>query len=432
MASPASPASTARPASPAVTHTSGARVIGSDAEAIDVATRLSAQLASTAAERDLGRRHPDVELAELAGSGLLGITVPRSHGGPGVSCRTLCTVIRLLASGDGSMGQIPQNHFFCLDAVRENGSAEQLGFFYGLVLRGVRFGNALVNARQPDGSAVATTIGPHPGGGYLVTGAKSYATGALSADWVPVAATDSHERMHMAFIPRDAAGLVIVDDWDGFGQRTTASGSAILGRVHADAGWVIPLWQTQEYPNTFRAFTQLIHAAIDIGIAEGALRAGADYLRRYVSGQPGAREPAREDPIVVHHYGELVVLVRSARALLEQAADVVDDARAALAGPGLPAEAAAGWEAEANVAMAAARAHADRVTVQATSEWLELAGASAAQRPLGFDRYWRDVRTHTMHDPRRKRVHEVGNYSLNGVFPSRGWRQPAPKPAEGR
>lgn len=402
---------------------SAAHVIGSDAEAVDVATRLSARLAGTAAERDLDRRLPETELAELAASGLLGITVPRSHGGPGVSSRTLCTVIRLLSSGDGSVGQIPQNHFFCLDAVRESGSAGQLDFFYGLVLQGERFGNALVNTRQPDGSAGTTTIAPDPdGGGYLITGAKSYATGALSADWVPVAATDEQERVHTAFIPRDAPGLVIIDDWDGFGQRTTASGSAILERVHAEAGWVIPTWKSFGYANTFRAFTQLIHAAIDIGIAEGALRAGADYLRGYASGKPaGGSEPARDDPVVIHHFGELTVLVRSARALLEQAADVVDEARTALAEPDVDDDAAARWEAEANVAMAAARAHADRVTVQAASEWFELAGASAARRSLGLDRYWRDVRTHTLHDPRRKRVHEVGNYSLNDVFPQRGW-----------
>jgi alkylation response protein AidB-like acyl-CoA dehydrogenase len=239
--------------------------------------------------------------------------------------------------------------------------------------------------------------------------------------------------VHTAFIPRDAPGLVVVDDWDGFGQRTTASGSAILGQVHADADWVIPTWKSFEYPNTFRAFTQLIHAAIDIGIAEGALGAAADYLRGYARGQPGGgAEPARDDPVVIHHFGELIVLVRSARALLEQAADVVDEARAALADPGLAVGAAARWEAEANVAMAAARAHADRVTVQAASEWFELAGASAARRPLGLDRYWRDVRTHTLHDPRRKRVHEVGNYSLNDAFPQREYgRAPAARSAGG-
>jgi SfnB family sulfur acquisition oxidoreductase len=410
-------------ASPARTASAGdTHVISSDAEAIGVATRLASRLADTATERDQGRRLPDTELAELASSGLLSITVPQSHGGPGVTCLTLCTVIRLLSSGDGSVGQIPQNHFFCLDAVRENGSADQADFFYRLVLDGARFGNALVNTRQPGGSAGATTIEPAPGGGYLVSGAKSYSTGALSADWVPVAATDRDERMHMAFIPRDAPGLVVVDDWDGFGQRTTASGSVILRQAHAEARWVIPTWKAIEYPNTFRAFTQLIHAAIDIGIAEGALAAGADYLRGYASGQPaGGAEPAREDPVVIHHFGELTVLVRSARALLEQAAGIVDEARAALAEPGLPADAAARWEAEANVAMSSARAHADRVTVQAASEWFELAGASAARTPLGLDRYWRDVRTHTLHDPRRKRVFEVGNYTLNDVLPQRGW-----------
>jgi alkylation response protein AidB-like acyl-CoA dehydrogenase len=169
--------------------------------------------------------------------------------------------------------------------------------------------------------------------------------GALFADWVPVAAVDPQERTHMAFIPRSAPGLVVVDDWDGIGQRTTASGSAILVQVRAEANWVVPTWRSFEYPNTFRSFTQLMHAAIDIGIAEGALRACAGFLSGYVSNGPGgAAELARADPVVIHQYGELTVLVRSARALLEQAAEVVDAARAALADPGVTGDSAARWE----------------------------------------------------------------------------------------
>ncbi|MEU8394850.1 acyl-CoA dehydrogenase family protein [Nonomuraea sp. NPDC048892] len=165
--------------------------------------------------------------------------------------------------------------------------------------------------------------------------------------------------------------------------------------------------------STFRSFGLLIHAAIDTGIAEGALTEADAFLRGYTKGGwPGALpEKVVEDPVVVQRFGELAVLTRAARALLESAGEAVDRARAAAPEE---FEELAG---EAAVAMAAARAQADRAANRVTSEWFELAGASAARGPLGLDRHWRNARTHTVHDPRRAKVHDVGNYHLNGIAP---------------
>ncbi|WP_326824678.1 SfnB family sulfur acquisition oxidoreductase [Streptosporangium sp. NBC_01756] len=395
-------------------------VIKTDEEAVEVARALARRFAEGAARRDAERILPVAEIEALSESGLLGITVPADHGGAGVRTATLGAVIRELAAADGSIGQIPQNHFWYVDALRENGTPDQLAFFYREVLAGRQFGNAAVDGRAADGSREHARLRPGRDGGFLISGRKIYSTGALFAHWIPVIALDDEERHRTAFVPRDAPGLTVVDDWDGMGQRTTASGTVLLEEVHVPADRIIAGHRGNERPSTFRSFGLLIHAAIDTGIAEGALADAAAFLRGYVKGGWPGNEAARvvDDPVVVQRFGELAVLTRAARALLESAGNVVDEARAAIAGTDDPEEAAR-WETAAAVAMAAARAQADTAANRVTSEWFELAGASASLRSHNLDRHWRNARTHTMHDPRRTKVHDVGNFHLNGIAPAR-------------
>ncbi|MEV0615715.1 SfnB family sulfur acquisition oxidoreductase [Nonomuraea sp. NPDC050404] len=386
-----------------------AHVIKTDEEAIEVARELAAGFAEGAARRDAERILPTAEIEALSESGLLGITVPAGHGGAGVRTATLGAVIRELSAADGSIGQIPQNHFWYLDSLREHGTPGLQTFLYAEVLAGRRLGNAAVDARGPDGERERATLRPHDGG-YLISGRKIYSTGALFAHWIPVTTLDEDSH-HVAFVPRDAPGLTVVDDWDGFGQRTTASGTVLLEEVFVPADRIMPV--RRQDVTTFRSFGLLIHAAIDTGIAEGALADAAAFLRGYTKGGwPGARaEKVVDDPVVVQRFGELAVQTRAARALLESAGDAVDRARAAAPED---FERLAG---EAAVAMAAARAQADRAANRVTGEWFELAGAGAVRGPLGLDRHWRNARTHTVHDPRRAKVHDVGNYHLNGIAP---------------
>ncbi|MEV0388538.1 SfnB family sulfur acquisition oxidoreductase [Nonomuraea sp. NPDC050643] len=386
-----------------------AHVIKTDEEAVAVARELAAGFAEGAARRDAERVLPVAEIEALSGSGLLAITVPARHGGAGVRTATVGAVIRELSAADGSIGQIPQNHFWYVDSLREHGTPEQQAFFYREVLAGRRLGNAAVDARGPGGAREHAKLRPHEGG-HLISGHKVYSTGALFAHWIPVTATDG-DSYSVAFVPRDAPGLTVVDDWDGFGQRTTASGTVLLDDVFVPADHVMPV--RRDDVSTFRSFGLLIHAAIDTGIAEGALADAAAFLRGYVKGGwPGSQaEKVVEDPVVVQTFGELAVLTRAARALLESAGDAVDRARAAAPED---FERLAG---EAAVAMAAARAQADRAANRVTGEWFELAGAGATRSGLNLDRHWRNARTHTVHDPRRAKVHDVGNYHLNGIAP---------------
>lgn len=390
--------------------------IASAEEAIAAAGALAERFAQDAGERDRERRLPRPELDELSRSGLLAITVPREHGGADVPTLALGRVIRLLAAADGSIGQIPQNHFFFVEVLRASGTEAQRRRFFAEVLDGRRFGNALAEPGARHALEFRTTI-RRDGDGFRLDGAKYYSTGALFADWIPVYAVDEQERLQAAYVQAGAPGLEIVDDWDGIGQRTTASGTVRLDGVRVPAENVVAHHRVFDGPEVFGAYGQFLHAAIDVGLADGALAAAQDYVRNHARpwGEAGV-ERADQEPLVIHRFGELALRVRAARALLDDAARALDAARAALADAADDAEALA---AEASVAVAAARAQADTAAVSVASDFLELGGARGASARRGLDRFWRDARTHTLHDPRRWKVQHVGDYELNGVAPPR-------------
>ncbi len=165
---------------------------------------------------------PEAELRELALSGLLAITVPKAHGGPGLSTGTLVEVFQILAAADTALAQVPQNHFDFVD-VFTSAEPETQAFFYAEVLRGARFGNAIAELGRKSRRDLATTI-VEDGDGYRVNGTKYFSTGALTADWVPVLALHADGRIRTAYLPRNVEGLEVRKDWDAFGQRATFSG----------------------------------------------------------------------------------------------------------------------------------------------------------------------------------------------------------------
>jgi SfnB family sulfur acquisition oxidoreductase len=385
-------------------------VIADDAEAVAVAAELAAKFAREAALRDAERILPRAELDELSDSGLLGITVPRSHGGAAVTARTLGEVVRLLSAADSSIGQIPQNHFFFAEVLKENGTSEQHDFFYAELLAGRRFGNALAEKGTKHALEFATRLEPRPDGSYTLTGTKNYSTGALFAHWIPVFALAPDDSLTAAFVPHDAPGVTVVDDWDGIGQRGTASGTVRFHEVHVPADRVVPHHLTFERPEVFGAFGQFIHAAVDTGIARGALEEGGELIRTIARpwGESGA-DRAGEEPLVIQKFGELALLVRAAEALLDRAGAAIDAARRVPTGEELTAEA--------SLAVAAARAQADTAALTVANDVFALIGTRSVTGGRGLDRHWRNARTHTLHDPRRWKIQHLGNHALNGVDP---------------
>ncbi|MCD9589584.1 SfnB family sulfur acquisition oxidoreductase [Streptomyces sp. 8ZJF_21] len=388
-----------------------AHVIANDTEALKVAAALAEEFRTGAAERDARRRLPRAELDRLSASGLPAITVPAGYGGADVSTVTLAEVFRLLAAADASLAQIPQSHFVYINVLRRQGTQAQQAFFFGEVLAGKRFGNAQSEAGTKHIQDIRTRLTPAAVGSYTLTGVKHYSTGALFADWIPVLARAENDDLHVAYVPRDAPGLTVEDDWDGMGQRTTASGTVKLDAVPVPADRVVPHHLTFRGPQLHGAIAQLLHAAIDAGIASGALAEAVAFVR--AKSRPwfeSGFETAAEDPLLIQRFGELALQVRGAEALLSAAARSVDTARGQLDDD---------TAAEASIAVAAAKVAAANAAVETGSSLFEVSGTRSALDSLGLHRHWRDARTHTLHDPARWKVQHIGRYVLNGTKPPR-------------
>ncbi|WP_327692152.1 MULTISPECIES: SfnB family sulfur acquisition oxidoreductase [unclassified Streptomyces] len=388
-----------------------AHVIADDAEALAVAAALAEEFRAGASARDAERRLPREELDQLSASGLLAVTVPAEHGGADVTALTLAEIFRQLASADASLAQIPQSHFAYVNVINRQGSEEQRKFFFAELLAGRRFGNAQSEAGTKHVQDIRTRLQPQPDGSYVLTGVKHYSTGALFADWIPVPARAEDDKLQVAYVPADAPGLQVIDDWDGLGQRTTASGTVRLDAVPVPADRVLPHHLTFEGPQLHGAVAQLLHAAIDAGIAAGALAEAAEFVRtRSRPWFESGVETAAEDPLLIQRFGELALRTRASEALLREAARAVDAARADLTDD---------TAAEASIAVAAAKVQSAQTAVEVASALFEVSGTRSALNSLNLHRHWRDARTHTLHDPARWKIQHIGRYVLNGTRPPR-------------
>ncbi|MEU3490569.1 SfnB family sulfur acquisition oxidoreductase [Streptomyces massasporeus] len=390
---------------------SAVHVIADDAEALAVAAELAAEFRKEAAERDVRRRLPHAELERLSASGLPAVSVPAEFGGADVGAGTLAEIFRLLAAADASLAQIPQSHFVYVNVLRRQGTHAQQEFFFGEVLRGRRFGNAQSEAGTKHVQDIRTRLAGRPDGSYVLDGVKHYSTGALFAHWIPVLARADDDTLQVAYVPHDAPGLTVVDDWDGMGQRTTASGTVRLEGVPVPADRVVPHHLTFQGPQLHGAVAQLLHAAIDAGIASAALAEAVEFVR--TKSRPwfeSGLETAAEDPLLIQRFGELAIRMRAAEALLREAARAIDAAR-----DDLNDDSAA----EASIAVATAKVSAAETAVEVASALFEVAGTRSALDSLGLHRHWRDARTHTLHDPVRWKVQHIGRYVLNGTRPPR-------------
>ncbi|WP_131768072.1 SfnB family sulfur acquisition oxidoreductase [Candidatus Protofrankia californiensis] len=393
-------------------------VVRSDAEALEIARKVAAGFAVHADARDRDRRLPEAEVDELSASGLLGITVPARFGGADVSAATLAEVFRILAVADASLAQIPHTHFVFLDALRRQGSEDQQTFYFGQALAGRRFANAQSERGGRTIADDATTLRRCPEGGYVLRGEKYYCTGALFAHWLVVRAVLPDEPPRaggavpkaLAYIRRDSSGVSVEDDWDGMGQRTTASGTVRLDDVLVTTNQVIDFSSIFDGPTTYGARAQVLHAALDTGIARGALDAAVGQVARARPWFESGADRAADDPLLVQQAGELEIVVRAAEALLREAAASIDVAEHDLT------EAST---ARASVATAVAKVAAARAAVRAAGELFELGGTRSAAGSLNLSRHWRDGRTHTLHDPVRWKIQHIGRWLLSGTPPPR-------------
>jgi SfnB family sulfur acquisition oxidoreductase len=389
------------------------RIIASDAGAIDVAHDYAASIADGVIERDRAGAVPFEALAALDASGLLGITIPSNHGGAGASPVTLAEVVRVIAAVDPAIAQVPQGHFLLIDVLELWASDEQRDRLFAEVLAGGRLGNALAERGGRHAQDLQTRL-RGSGAQTRLDGRKYYCTGAMTSRWIAATALDDSDRLVLAFVERDAAGVHVDDDWNVMGQRATVSGTTTFDDVRVEPALVIPYHAAFEVPQQLGARAQLVHAAIQVGIAYGALRDAQAFVRTqarpfFEATRAGWAERASEDPHVIHRFGALATRVRAAEAMLAwAAASQAEIGRS----PADAVEAARG-----SLAVAQAKAFASDVATDVASEIFALTGASAADERHDLSRHWRNARTHASHDPVDWKYHHIGNFLLNDVLP---------------
>ena len=393
-----------------------ARIDSAD-DARATADRLAAEFAVGAAARDRDRRLPHDEIEHLSRSGLLAITVPAAYGGPDLAPSVVADMTRRLAAADPNIAQIPHSHFVYLNLLRLNGNHDLASRQFGAVLAGGRIANAQSERGGKTIADIATRL-VAADGRLALTGEKFYATGSLYAHTLAVLARldepfgDLVAGEYVAFVPADAPGVTIIDDWNGMGQRTTGSGTVRFADVVVDPIDLVERAPAVSTPTGYGAFAQLLHVAIDVGIARGALESAADFVR--TTSRPwfeAGVERAVDDPLVVQRFGELAVEVSSAEALLAAAGAAVDQSTV---GPGA---ADRDGLVAASIAVATAKVIADRVATSVTSALFEVSGTRSAAADLGLDHFWRNARTHTLHDPVRWKYQHIGRHVLRGEDP---------------
>lgn len=388
-----------------------AKILRNDAEALQAAHELAQVARQQAARRDQQRKLPWAEIELFTRSGLGSISIPKAFGGPDVSFETVAEVFRIISAADPALGQIPQNQFGMLQLLRLTATEAQQALIFRSVLDGWRIGNAGPERGSKDTLTLKARIS-RDGESYRISGEKFYSTGALFAHWVAVKALDDEGRQRLAFVRRGSPGLRIVDDWSGFGQRTTASGTVLLDQVPVDAELVIDNWRQRDLPNIQGAASQLIQAAIDAGIAEAAIDDAISFVRDKSRPFIDANvERASDDPYVIADIGRLKLELHAAEALLRKAARVLDEVNAGE----IDADAAA----RASIAVAQAKVLTTEIALLASEKLFELAGSRASLAEFNLDRHWRNARVHTLHDPVRWKYHAIGAYHLNGTRPAR-------------
>ncbi|WP_327148080.1 SfnB family sulfur acquisition oxidoreductase [Nocardia sp. NBC_01329] len=394
----------------------GAARITSAEQARTAAAELAAEFAVDAAHRDRERALPFAELRKLAASGLLAVTVPAVHGGADLPPSAVAEVVRLLAIADPNIAQIPHSHFVYVNLLKLAGSAEQQRRY----LTGVLDGAQIANAQSERGGAtvadIATTVQPLAGARqFRIDGVKYYCTGSLFADYLAVltrlddagGVSGLPSGQYVVFLPADTPGVRIVDDWNGFGQRTTGSGTVSFDGVVVERDQLVARTAAVDEPTAYGASAQLLHAAIDAGIARGALTAAAGFARDKSRPWFEAKvSRAIDDPLLIQRFGELAVAVSAAEATLAVAGAAVDAAREA------PERVA-----DASIAVATAKILADRAATDVSSALFEVGGTRSAADDLNLHHFWRNARTHTLHDPVRWKYQHIGRTLLHGSPP---------------
>ena len=374
------------------------------------------RIAAGAAERDREHRLPVAEIRELADAGFGALRVPVEFGGSGATLPQLFELLTELAAADSNIPQALRGHFALVEdrLVARSGQREVWLERFG---RGEIAGNSWTEVGTVQVGDVTTKVSPDPDGGFRITGQKYYSTGSIFADWIDTYAerTDTGDRV-IAIVDAHQDGVAHTDDWDGFGQRTTGSGTSTFRDARVGADDVVLFDERFKYQTAFYQAVLLSVLAGSVVAAEREIAVEVRNRTRVFS--HGNADTFAADPQILQVVGEVSAAGFAAQAIVDRAAQAL---QGAYEGAFLDETEDERRNDRAELATAQAQVALTSLATQATSHLFDALAASGVSTTKNLDRHWRNARTAGSHNPWVFKARIVGDHAVNDVQPPRVW-----------
>ncbi|SDP68002.1 Acyl-CoA dehydrogenase [Ralstonia sp. 25mfcol4.1] len=373
------------------------------------AQALLPDIAREAAQRESRRELPFDFARQVANAGLLTFRIPKAYGGPGGSVRDAIRFVQELAAVDANLAQALRPNFGLIEGLLagQDNEADRRRWFDRL-LGGQIVGNGGVERGGKHGAIQATIV--REDDHYIVNGTKYYSTGALYADWISSIAVDEAGKETHFTVPRDRAGMTLVDDFDTIGQRLTASGTTQFTNMRVEPDELRASYLPRDRRNPVSPVFQLFLAATEAGIARNALEDAVWFARNKARPiKHSSAERSVDDPYVQETIGQIAAQVFAAEAATLRAADAIDAAWADnLSNASLT---------QASIDVAQAQYFAVAAALKSAELAFDVGGASTCDRQYNLDRHWRNARTVANHNPRQWKAAAVGAWLLKDEPP---------------
>lgn len=374
-----------------------------------------ADIAATAVARDRDRTLPHDLVRRLAERGFGALRVPTEFGGSGIAVPELAELVLDLGAADSNVVQLLRTHFIFTEAIIHSPESDERSEWLRRIGRGDLFGGAYTEQNAQNQTHFSTRIESRTGR-RLITGRKFYSTGSLYADWILTTGEGDDDTVEQAVVPAKADGVTLVDDWHGFGQKLTASGTTVFDAVDVTDAPQLPAdLELGSYGTSVAQFWHLLALA---GIARAAHVDVVEYVRgraRFFS--QGARQLPREDALVQQVVGEVSAARHVAETLVRHSARTLGDHGTALLGGNNSQE----LEDATEIEIYRAQVSVIDTVLKAVTRLFDVGGASALSVEKGWDRHWRNARTLANHNPTPYRLASIGDFDLNGASPFRQW-----------
>lgn len=377
--------------------------------ALDIAKELAKQFAQTAAERDKAGGNPKFERDLIRKSGLLSLAIPQQYGGQGADWKTIFQTVQTIAQVDSSLAHVYAFHHLLISTVQLFAQPEQYQQWFEQTAQQHLFWGNTLNPLDK-----RTTVQQVSENEFIFHGDKSFCSGSIDSDILLCSGFNDADQLLIAVIPTQREGVSFLGDWNNMGQRQTDSGTSHFEqvKVYKDELLLNPGPLSTPYSSLRPLIAQLIFVHLFLGVAEGAFEVARQSIQTQKAWSKSLAEQAIDDPYIQKHFADFYVQLQSVRLLTEQAVEALQAAW------NIGEDLTEQQRGQVSIAIATAKIAATNSSLFVTQNIFQVLGARATTAQLNLDRFWRNVRTQTLHDPIDYKYQEVGEWVLTGKVPN--------------